>query len=249
MSSVFKIGIIGNGNAGNYFAQHFKNLGMDVLQYSKKPNDGLLAIDNYSPNQKLDILFLAVPDSQIKNLSISLPEGSTVIVHLSGTTMISEIDDKHPNRAVFWPLMSLSSFTKANINEIPFCLEASNDLSKKILKEWSEDLGLRTEWCNYEQRLSLHLAAVMSQNFSNHLFHLTYEILAKENLDFELFKPILLETVKQLGTRDPQSYQTGPAIRKDEATIHRHLELLNGSAKEIYKIISRSIQEENERKL
>ena len=249
MSSAIRLGIIGNGNAGKFFANHFDSPILEIFHFSRKPELGLIPLSDLDSDFNLDIIFLAVSDNQIRKLSESLDVRSSLIVHLSGTSPLSEIDKKHKNTAVFWPLMSLSEHTKTSLLEIPFCLEASNNHSKKAITNFCESLGLKSEWTDYNQRLKLHLAAVLSQNFSNHLFHLAHKILAEENLDLELFKPILLETINRLGTKDPGIYQTGPAARKDENTINRHLDLLEGSPKEIYKIISQSIKETHERKL
>lgn len=249
MSSAFKIGIIGNGKAGNFLAKHFSVYNLEVYHFSRKPKNGQIDLINYSSSYDLDLLFIAVSDTQIQSVCEVIDSSPTVIVHLSGTTPISQIHTKHPNRGVFWPLMSLSPHTLSNIDEIPFCLETNNDDSKKLVEKFCDFLKLKRQWTDYPQRLKLHLAAVMSQNFSNHLFHLTHDILQKENLDLELFKPILVETVNRLGKTDPKEFQTGPALRNDQLTIKRHLELLEGSSNDIYKIISKSIQEAHERKL
>ena len=52
------------------------------------------------------------------------------------------------------------------------------------------------------------------------------------------------ETVAKLETSEPETMQTGPAIRGDEATIQRHLELLKSNAtfREVYRMLTCSIQ-------
>lgn len=249
MSSALRVGIIGNGNAGNYFSRNFLFPHVELFHFARNAKENLIDLTEYSSSYNLDLLLLAVSDKEIESLSESLESSETLIVHLSGTTPISKISEKHLNRAVFWPLMSLSQHTQAKLVEIPFCLEANNEKTKKVLEGFCDSLNLKRQWTDYGQRLKLHLAAVLSQNFTNHLFHLAHEILEKEDLDIELFKPILLETVNRLDKNDPKQFQTGPALRNDETTIQRHLDLLEGSSKEIYKIISQSIQETHERKL
>lgn len=249
MSSGIRLGIIGNGNAGNFFASRLNASPVEVFHFSRNPKQGQIPLSNLDSSFNLDLVFLAVSDQQIKSVSKTLEVLPSLIVHLSGTTPLSELDKKHKNTAVFWPLMSLSNQTKTPLQEIPFCLEASNSESRRTITNFCEYLSLKSQWTDYQQRLKLHLAAVISQNFSNHLFHLAHELLAEDNLDLELFKPILLETVNRINESDPSNFQTGPAKRKDENTINRHLELLSGSKKEIYKIISQSIKETHERKL
>ncbi|MEK7257332.1 MAG: DUF2520 domain-containing protein, partial [Bacteroidota bacterium] len=95
-----------------------------------------------------------------------------------------------------------------------------------------------------EQRAVAHLAAVFVNNFSNHLFAIGKEILAAKNLPFDLLLPLIRETVAKLETSEPETMQTGPAIRGDEATIQRHLELLKSNAtfREVYRMLTCSIQ-------
>tara|TARA_R110002072_G_scaffold302271_3_gene484520 strand:- start:3865 stop:4614 length:750 start_codon:yes stop_codon:yes gene_type:complete len=249
MARAFRIGIVGDGNAGNYFANQFVKEGLEVSHFSRNPKSARLAVEEYSEELNLDFLFLAIPDGEISGFSKTISSGRTVIIHLSGTTELSAIDEKHKNKAVFWPLMSLSPHSISELKDIPFCLEANTENARNLLQNFCDQLNLQFYWRGYEQRLKMHLAAVISQNFSNHLFHISHNILKEEDLDMELFKPILLETINRLGKEDPKIYQTGPAKRKDHKTIERHLDLLKGSEKEIYSIISQSIQEENEGKL
>jgi hypothetical protein len=58
--------------------------------------------------------------------------------------------------------------------------------------------------------------------------------------------PLIRETALRLSGIPPRDAQTGPAIRGDEATIGRHLELIGNykDIKEVYTLITRQIQEE-----
>ena len=80
-------------------------------------------------------------------------------------------------------------------------------------------------------------------NFTNHLFALSKELLDEQNLDFDLLKPLIEETINKINLNDPISVQTGPAIRADQATIQTHLEMLDNKPelREIYDKLSQSI--------
>ena len=93
-----------------------------------------------------------------------------------------------------------------------------------------------------DQRKKVHLAAVYVNNFVNHLYHIAHEICARENLPFELLKPLIRETARKIEVMAPSEAQTGPAKRKDLKTINEHLELLSEDQKDLYQLISNSIQ-------
>jgi hypothetical protein len=77
---------------------------------------------------------------------------------------------------------------------------------------------------------------------------LAHTLLTKHHTDPLLLAPLIRETTrKALQSEDPGTVQTGPAIRGDEVTIKKHLEILQESPewKEIYAMISRSIATNN----
>ncbi|MNV56055.1 hypothetical protein D3C71_1483230 [compost metagenome] len=97
---------------------------------------------------------------------------------------------------------------------------------------------------NSEKRRILHLSAVFACNFVNHLYTLSNEILQKNELDFEILRPLIMETAEKVQDAFPVDVQTGPAIRNDEQTITRHKELLDDmpELKDIYETLSKSIK-------
>ena len=67
----------------------------------------------------------------------------------------------------------------------------------------------------YKKRKIIHLSAVFSCNFINHLFYISKNILNNEKIDFSLLKPIIYETTKKAFKYNIEENQTGPAKRKD----------------------------------
>jgi predicted short-subunit dehydrogenase-like oxidoreductase (DUF2520 family) len=96
-----------------------------------------------------------------------------------------------------------------------------------------------------ESRLKLHVAAVIVGNFTNHLYALTEEYCRKESLDFKQLLPLIWETASRIKDIPPKQAQTGPALRHDAETIHKHLELLKNhpQLKNIYVLLTESIQQ------
>jgi hypothetical protein len=73
--------------------------------------------------------------------------------------------------------------------------------------------------------------------------HIAHQYLDSKGLNFDHLKPLLLETAQKLQTENPLDAQTGPARRNDSTTIAAHLQELTGDQKEIYRLISKSIQD------
>jgi len=93
-----------------------------------------------------------------------------------------------------------------------------------------------------EQRKQLHIAAVFTNNFVNHLYKIGFDICKEHNIPFETLHPLILETAQKIVHTNPVNIQTGPARRNDLKTIDTHLKLLAGEQKEIYQLLTQSIQ-------
>ena len=68
--------------------------------------------------------------------------------------------------------------------------------------------------------------------------------IAKQNdLDFNVLKPLIAETLNKSLEIGPEKSQTGPAMRGDFEILERHMEFLkeNPELAEIYKVISQHI--------
>jgi predicted short-subunit dehydrogenase-like oxidoreductase (DUF2520 family) len=99
---------------------------------------------------------------------------------------------------------------------------------------------------NSAERRALHVAAVLACNFSNHLLALAKDITDGENLEFDLLKPLIRETVrKALDADHPAEVQTGPARRNDTQVIENHLTYLRPypNVARLYELLTKSIRQ------
>ena len=117
-------------------------------------------------------------------------------------------------------------------------------MNANLLSSLASKLSNKVCLINSEQRKHLHLAAVFAGNFSNHLYAIAADILAEHKLDFDLMRPLILETAEKVMGNLPSKVQTGPAVRRDEKTIENHLGLLKNSPEflEVYEFMSESIK-------
>ena len=111
-------------------------------------------------------------------------------------------------------------------------------------------MGGPTQKVNSDQRRVLHLAAVFVNNFTNQLYRIGHEITESEGAEFDMLKPLILETARKLEDLSPLRAQTGPAKRNDKKTIKKHLRLLENNKEhtKIYELLTASIQRTHGRK-
>ena len=140
--------------------------------------------------------------------------------------------------------MEINYKQKLNYSEIPICIEAENNKDLETLKKLSLDLNCKHYEINFEERKTLHLAAIISNNFTNFLFGLSKEIIDSKNLDFNILKPLINETVNKIHKLDPSKAQTGPARRNDLSIMKMHENMLEDkNIKLLYKTISEMIKQ------
>ena len=141
--------------------------------------------------------------------------------------------------------------TEVNISEVPFCIEAKNTATQNQLLELAKVLSNNVYEINSEQRKKIHVAAVFACNFSNYLYSISEDILNENNMDFNILKPLILETAKKIQSNSPKNVQTGPAKRNDHEVIKNHINLLANAKdyQDIYSLITNNIIKNNDGKL
>lgn len=229
-----KIAIVGKGNVGSHLALALQSIAEVTLVDSR-------TLDNL-PN-KSDLLIIAVKDDAIQSVASRVRGKAQILVHTSGSMALSVLDGFAPETGVFYPMQTFTKGVNLNYQEIPFFIEGSSEETEGKLINLASSISENVNRADSEIRKKLHVAAVFSCNFTNHLLFLADDLLHKDGLDYKVMLPLLRQTVAKLSSVAPEKAQTGPAARGDTAVISSHLELLSedpGKA-EIYKILSSSI--------
>ena len=125
----------------------------------------------------------------------------------------------------------------------PCFVESNSEEDVQLLKDIASALSEKVYEASSEQRKSLHLAAVFTCNFTNHMYVLAAELLKKYGLPFEAMLPLIDETARKVHELEPLAAQTGPAVRYDENVIDEHLRMLADEPQmlELYREISENI--------
>jgi predicted short-subunit dehydrogenase-like oxidoreductase (DUF2520 family) len=248
-----RITIIGSGNVATHLAAAFKNTGHRIMQiYSRDMHNAALlayhvgaeAIDDLSNiSGEADLFVISVKDDAIVTIAGELAKYEKLIVHTSGATDLEALLAFTPKAGVFYPLQTLSKNKEVNFLTVPLCIEGADENITKELEQLARAISNNVYRVNSAQRKILHLAAVFASNFPNYLYGVARQLLAGHQMDFELLRPLILETAQKVQDHLPAEVQTGPAMRNDQATITSHLQLLNDepALKLIYNVLSQAI--------
>ncbi len=190
-----------------------------------------------------DIYIVATNDDTITKVANKIKINNKIIVHTSGSIDMNVLQKASPNIGVFYPLQTFSKQKKIDFSKIPVCIEASNNKTSKVLKTLAKSISNNVIEIDSKQRKTIHLAAVFANNFTNHLYTIAEDILIKNDLPFDILKPLIEETNNKIRNNSPAKMQTGPSVRGDSKTLKAHEQLLLNDKDylQVYKLLSKSI--------
>jgi len=240
--------IIGSGNVATVLGRKAVSAGHRILQVVSRDiahaerlagELGTASGSISDLDESALVYILAVSDDALPELASSLHLGKAVVVHTAGSVSKHVLDRVSRNHGVIWPLQSLRR-EHACIPDLPLIIDASTPECLTLIRDLAESMSDQVRVLDDEQRRKLHLAAVISGNFSNRLFAMVKAYCDREGLDFHLLLPMLRETVDRLSHSDPSGMQTGPAARNDLETMGRHLDMLehDEDLRELYELFS-----------
>ncbi|MGK6351966.1 Rossmann-like and DUF2520 domain-containing protein [Parapedobacter sp. DT-150] len=192
-----------------------------------------------------DLYIIAVKDDAIEQVAAQLPSSlEGIVVHTAGSVDMNVLAAQ-AHYGVLYPVQTFSKAKAVDFSTIPIAVEAADGDTHTRLSKLASSLSSRVFPCDSKQRLSLHVAAVFACNFTNHFYAIGAKILQEHQLDFDLIRPLILETAEKVMVHQPTDVQTGPAVRNDAETMAKHLKLLEGrpQLREIYRKLSREIFE------
>ncbi|WP_025743105.1 Rossmann-like and DUF2520 domain-containing protein [Aquimarina pacifica] len=254
---MIRVVLLGAGNvATHFYSAFYKEKTVEIIQCYNRKNIKLhpdqkedLIITDLSDLKEADVYILAIHDDAIKEIANLLPFRNKFVVHTSGSVPIDVLGTNN-RTGVLYPLQTFTKDTYVDFSTVPFCLEAENSNDLQTLKTLASSLSKKIFEISSAQRGILHVAAVFVNNFVNHMFAIGNDICKEHQVPFEILHPLILETAQKVSLTDPDSIQTGPAVRNDTKTIERHLNILKEkSQKNIYQLLTTAIQDKHGKKL
>lgn len=262
MSKDFKIISIGAGNLSNHLIPSLFNAGCEISQvYSRKYKNArslarkvnAKAIDNLTKiDTSADFYLIMVHDDAIADVVAALPKlgPKQFLAHTSGATPTNLLIKKAENYGSFYPLQSFKKGKQSAMRKVPFLIYGSNAKTLRKYRMLARQLSPSVKEANDKERLQYHLSAVLINNFTNHLACLTEQFLLDNKLDPKVLSAIKEYTFDIITKGSACALQTGPAQRNDEKVIRKHLKLIKDEKmlKEVYKVMTKSIQSISESK-
>ncbi len=247
--------MIGSGNVASVLARKFKAAGHKILQvYSRNASAASkIAYEigsestNYKSliNKNAAVYIIAVADDAIDDVAKELRLPGKVVAHTAASVDKGVLKTVSDHYGVFYPLQSLRK-DMISLPDTPVFFDGNDAKAKQVLEKLAHSISAeKVVEAGDDARLKLHVAAVVVSNFVNHLYTLAEDYCRKEGLDFKQLLPLIEETATRLKDISPTQSQTGPALRHDSETIHKHLELLKNhpQLKNLYVLLTESIQQ------
>jgi len=244
-----KIVIIGSGNVAYHLCKAFTQNHISITQIfgrNEKDLKQISAEDDipFSTNSlaEADLYLVCVSDDSVSEISKLIKNGNSLVAHTSGS-LEKEVLAGNYRKASFYPLQTFTRAKMLNYSEIPFFIEAENREDENLLFKLAEKISKKVMLSTYEKRKYIHLTAVFSCNFVNHLFARAKEISDREDIPFDYFLPLIKETTEKIEHIEPKFAQTGPAVRNDQRVLQLHEALLPSEEhRKIYQTLNESIK-------
>jgi len=253
-----RIVFIGSGNIAHFFATRLQRKGHDLVQvYSRDAGHAAalaalcgmpsVTTELSDIDHSADAYILAIKDDALPEVARQLRFDGKVVIHCAGALPLEAIAGTADDLAVIWSLYSVKKANLPQSDEVPLIVEANTGRARETALALAHDISGTVLETDYTRRQMLHLNAVFVNNFTNHLLAIAQKISEIHQLPFEILQPIIRQTLEQTARVLPAESQTGPAIRHDEATISRHLALLEDHPEwqQVYAGITASIQQMN----
>lgn len=227
--------IIGSGNVASVLGRLIISKGHQVKQVmSRNIGHAKALADEFAANytdfngqldRTADLYIISVSDMAIPECveHVNIPD--KLVVHTAGSVSKEVLKNTSYNYGVLYPLQSLRK-EMDELPQIPFLVDGNNPYTIKVIHDFAHTLSGNVKVMNDDDRLKLHAAAVIVSNFTNHLYAIAEDFCNKEHVDFNLLKPLIMETAIRIRNQSPVDVQTGPAVRKDILTLDKHLKLL-----------------------
>ncbi len=250
-----KVVIIGSGNVATVLGGKIATSGHTILQVvARRPAEAARLAALWGCGFATDwadimegeaeVYIIALSDTALTEFGghVRLPD--RLVLHTAGAVSGNVLQAVSLHCGVLYPLQSLRREIHP-FPEFPLLIDAEDPADLPVIEAFARTLARQVQQADDEQRLKLHAAAVVINNFSNYLYTLAADFCRHEGVDFRLLLPLIRETAGRLEHYAPADVQTGPAIRGDAGTIATHLELLSNykDLSELYRLFSVKIED------
>lgn len=253
-----RIALIGAGNVATCLGPRLKEAGHEITAvYSRTVESARILADRlgatYTTDLKAvpasDAAIVMLKDDALKELAPAIADSlkDSLLLHTAGSVPMDIWNTAGAMKyGVLYPMQTFSKNSVIDWSQVPLFIEGSSDQTLNSIRELALTVSPDVTVLSSEGRKKLHLAAVFTCNFSNHMYAIAEQLLADEGVPFRVMLPLVRETARKVETMSPRDAQTGPAVRGDRKVINEHLELLKEYPEyaQLYKLISVDINKD-----
>lgn len=253
------IGFIGAGKAGTALGRYFRLKGLPISGFfdsnsasalcAAEETQSLVFSDIREAVNRSEILILSVPDGAISSVWESLcgfDIKGKILVHLSGAYTAEELlcgaKEKGAYAFSVHPLIAMTdNMPLRDMEKAHFCIEGDKERIDAI-KELLCKCGNTVHIIPSEKKPLYHAAAVFASNFAASLMAEGTELMMwcgfnREDA-FTALVPIILANTGAMCEKGFENALTGPVERCDTGTVAKHMHVLDGSDRELYRLLS-----------
>ena len=209
------IAFIGAGNLATNLAKALYRKGFRIVQvYSrtKESAQGLAqtveaayTTELQAVTKEAQLYIVSLKDAAFVELLPQIVSGkeNALWVHTAGSIPMNIWQGHVARHGVLYPMQTFSKQREVDFGQIPFFVEGNLEEDVRLLKDIASALSEKVYEASSEQRKSLHLVAVFTCNFTNHMYVLAAELLKKYGLPFEAMLPLIDETARKVHELEP----------------------------------------------
>ena len=254
-----QIGFIGAGRAGCSLGMYFKNHGLTVNGYYSRTAESAKSAASFTDTvyyesitklvSDCNIIFGTVSDASIEEVwnTIKMYEvtGKLICPTIGALSSLvfSDIESLGACGYSLHPLCAINSRTESYkiFNDVYFTIEGSKDMLDYMVSLITS-LGNRISVISPSEKEKYHASAVFASNLVNALFSSACDLLTQcgftENDAQTALSSLFINNSQAITESGVVSALTGPVDRNDTATVKKHLNVLCGSYRKIYELLS-----------
>lgn len=177
------------------------------------PVAGLSEVASY----QADIVVISVADNAIDSIveAVGTLENNPLCLLTSGSVSMRKLLPLSNRVGVLYPLQTFSKGYEVDLAEVPFFTEAVDTRDLDEIDALVRRFGATPYHADEEQRATLHIAGVLTNNFVNVLLEQAQKVLKSKGYPLEVVKPLAEMTLRKAFDVGPHDAQTGPARRGD----------------------------------
>ncbi len=191
-----------------------------------------------------DIYLVSLADDAVASTLSRIKPNGALWLHTSGSLDMSVLSGMSERYGVFYPLQTFSKSREVDLSAVTLFTEGSSPSVEEEIASFGKKIFKNIIHADSVTRSRMHVAAVFACNFSNYMWSIAHDLLAKHDIPFDVLAPLLQETLAKALTMPPRDGQTGPARRGDLRIIEAHASSLPPKEQEIYRLLSKCIMDE-----